>query len=231
MTVGSRFKRHLILLLTVVFATPVFAQMVEVNDAANTTPATGKAKAGKYFQPRKAQREATPARAPAQDAGGAPRYLALHIGTFVSDSAYKWGLGNQEDIGELNAGLTYRLGEWVNSMDFALRVEYTSYSLPGNGPDDSAGKISVLPVITFPDANSRFPLYFGAGLGAGFFVKNIRKESALALDYQLFGGARFLNVIETLGFMAEIGLKNHLHILSDGQFNGVFINVGTVFTF
>lgn len=76
MTLGSRFKRHLILILTVVFAAPVFAQMVEVNDAANTKPATGKEKAGTYFKSRKAQREATPARAPAQEAGGAPRYLA-----------------------------------------------------------------------------------------------------------------------------------------------------------
>jgi hypothetical protein len=47
----------------------------------------------------------------------------------------------------------------------------------------------------------------------------------------LVAGARFLNVIDTMGFMIETGLKNHIHLLSDGQFNGVFVNVGTVFTF
>jgi hypothetical protein len=62
-------------------------------------------------------------------------------------------------------------------------------------------------------------------------IKQIADESILALDYSLVAGARFLNVIDTMGFMIETGLKNHIHLLSDGQFNGVFVNVGTVFTF
>jgi hypothetical protein len=212
---------------------PAFAQMVEVQDepapvqeAPKSTPATGKKKAGSYFQTRKANKPA--AESPRQPAGdGAPRYLALHVGGFFSDQGYNWGHGDQEDIGKFNMGLTYRLGEWVNSMDWALRVEYTTYSLD----EGTARKISFLPIITFPDANSKFPLYFGAGVGAGFFVKQLAKESALAVDYQLFGGARFLNVIDQVGFMVEAGLKNHLQLFSDGQFNGVFINVGAVFTF
>lgn len=131
------------------------------------------------------------------------------------------------DIGKLNAGVTYRVGEWVNSMDMNMRVEYTSYDL-GVG---SARKLSFSGLITFPDANSRFPLYFGAGAGAGFFIKQVNKESALAFDYQLVAGARFMNVIENVGFSFETGLKNHIHMLSDGQFNGVFVNLGTVFAF
>lgn len=238
MTLKARTKALLFLSMAAILSCPALAQMVEVDDNSGTTVSrpktrteTGKKKAGSYFQTRKAAKATGQDRQPADDGGGgsagAPRYLALHIGTFFSDQGYKWGLGKQDDIGELNAGLTYRLGEWVNSMDFAMRVEYTSYSLD-EGP---ARKLSVLPIITFPDANSHFPLYFGAGVGAGFFLKNIRKESALALDYQIFGGARFLNVIQSLGFMAEVGLKNHLHVFSDGQFNGFFVNVGTVFTF
>ena len=153
--------------------------------------------------------------------------MALHIGSFFTSSAYSWGRNNQEDVGKLNAGLTYRLGEWVNSMDWALRVDYTNYQLD----EGSARKLSFGAILTFPDSNSRFPLYFGGGFGAGFFIKQIDDQSAIALDYSLFGGARFLDVIDNLGFMVEVGLKNHLHLLETGQFNGVFINVGTVFAF
>ncbi|HMN69390.1 MAG TPA: hypothetical protein PKC28_12685 [Bdellovibrionales bacterium] len=206
--------------------TPAMAQMVEVPDEPSK-PATGKARAREYFQTR--ENEVAPAKAarrPAQE-GGTPRYLALHIGSFFTSSAYSWGRNNQEDVGKLNAGLTYRLGEWVNSMDWALRVDYTNYQLD----EGSARKLSFGAILTFPDSNSRFPLYFGGGLGAGFFIKQIDDQSAIALDYSLFGGARFLDVIDNLGFMVEVGLKNHLHLLETGQFNGVFINVGTVFAF
>jgi len=144
-----------------------------------------------------------------------------------ADQSYKWGPRNETDVGGLNAGVTYRLGEWVNSMDFAMRVDYTHYSLPS----DSARKLSFSGIVTFPDANSHFPLYFGGGLGAGLFLKQLNNESVLALDYQLLAGARFLNVLNNMGLMFEAGIKNHIFLLSDGQYNGVFINVGTVFAF
>lgn len=204
---------------------PAFAQMVEVQDN-NETPTTGKEKAREYFTDRKAN-SPSPERRPTQESAGGPRYLALHIGSFFTSQAYKWGDGDQDDKAKLNAGVTYRLGEWVNSMDLAFRFDYTNFQFD----EGSARKLSAGVIITFPDASSRFPLYFGGGLGAGFLIKQINDESALALDYSLIAGARFLNVIESIGFMVETGLKNHLHLLSDGQFNGVFINVGTVFNF
>lgn len=217
--------RYLFLIL-LTYSSALFAQAVEVqDDAVNPPEAVGKERAAKYFKERK-QRPAQVRRAPAQQ-GGTPRFLAVHVGSFFTSQSYQWGHGSQDNVGKLNAGVTYRLGEWVNSMDMNLRVEYTNFELD----QGSARKLSFGTTITFPDANSRFPLYFGAGLGAGFFLKQVSDESAIALDYSLFAGARFLDVIESVGFMVETGLKNHLHLLSDGQYNGVFLNIGAVFAF
>lgn len=214
------------LLCLLLASNTALAQMVEVQDN-DEAPATGKGRATEYFQKRPANKPAgESSRGPAEN-GATPRYLAIHVGTFFMSDAYAWGNGNQDNKGKLNAGLTYRLGEWVNSMDFALRVDYTTYDLN----EGQARKLSINALFTFPDANSQFPLYFGVGVGPGFMMKQISDESIVVLDYSLVGGARFLNVIDKLGFMTEIGIKNHLHLLSNGQFNGVFFNVGTVFAF
>ena len=45
----------------------------------------------------------------------APRYMAIHLGTYFNDEAHEWGDFGYENPGKLNAGVSYRLGEWVNS--------------------------------------------------------------------------------------------------------------------
>lgn len=158
----------------------------------------------------------------------ADHYLALHFGWFVSDNSYKWGVPeNQNNVGRWNLGVTYRMGEWVNSMDLLIRFDVSRFVLAEGG----VTKFSFLPLITFPDASSRFPLYFGAGAGLGFFGTQLAGESSLALDYQLLAGARFFNIWDLTGLFIEGGIKNHLHILSDGQYNGTFITTGLLFTF
>jgi hypothetical protein len=217
-------------LLTVLFTLPgslALAQQVEVTDQGQTP--VGRARAEKYFQARQARQshQDVAQRSPAQSSNGNPRYLALHIGTFFDDQSYNWTRGNHSDRARLNLGVTYRMGEWVNSMDFLLRSELTTYKFD----EGDARKLSFIGMITFPDANSKFPLYFGAGLGPGVFIKQLHNKSVLTLDYQLVAGARFFNVIDTIGFSVEIGMKNHFHLLSGGQFNGLAITVGTVFSF
>jgi hypothetical protein len=203
---------------------PAWAQVVEVPDDSST----GQQKAQEYFKDRKEQAPPTKTwRSPAQDGGATPRYLALHVGSFFTSNGYKWGDGDQEDIGKLNAGVTYRVGEWVNSMDLAFRFDYTNFELD----EGNARKLTFGGIITFPDSNSRFPLYFGGGLGLGIFMKQIDGESAMSLDWSLLAGARFLDVIDNVGFFVESGMKNALHLIDDGQFNGVFFSVGTVFAF
>jgi len=226
-----------LLLISLFLAAPAFAQMVEVKDN-NESQTSGREKAREYFKERQGSKSDESPRRAAHEVGATPRYLAIHMGTFFSSQAYKWGDGDGDDAGRFNMGVTYRLGEWVNSMDLALRFDYTSYRLQENIDtatntmvDRDARKLSFGLILTFPDANSRFPLYFGGGLGAGIMMKQLDDESALMLDYSLLAGARFLDVFENVGFMIETGLKNHISLLSSGQFNGVFINVGTVFAF
>ncbi len=217
--------------LLVFFTSQVFAQSVEVDESDATPPAqdepsTGKGKANEYFQNRK-KNVRRPSEQSSANTGATPRFMAVHVGTFFAGQAYRWSDSDENNVGKLNAGVTYRLGEWVNSMDWSIRIEYTSYDLNNGG----AKKLSFSPILTFPDANSRFPLYFGGGAGAGLFIQQVRGKSPVALDWQLFAGVRFLNVIERVGLMLETGLKNHVFVTSWGQFNGVFINLGAVFAF
>ncbi|MGE4133011.1 MAG: hypothetical protein AB7F86_15325 [Bdellovibrionales bacterium] len=213
-----------VILLALMFLTwSGWAQMVEVQDDDAPTEEVGKEKAQDYFKARKT----TKATSSSTEPGATPRFLMVHLGGYFSDQGYKWGDGDQSNLGRLNAGVTYRMGEWVNSMDFSMRIDYSGYSLE----EGDARKLSFGGIITFPDANANFPLYFGIGLGMGFFIKQVNEESALALDYSVLAGARFRDIIGKTGFMVESGLKNHLHLLSDGQFNGVYVNVGCVWAF
>jgi hypothetical protein len=229
------WEEHHMLRITALVAIALFyfaghAQVVEVDESGDT----GKAKAKQYFKNRKPAATKAPAneREPASGEGrgsanGAPRFLAIHVGMFLDDQSYKWGKGDQKDIGQFNLGVTYRLGEWVNSMDFMMRAEYTSFALT----EDSARKLGLIFMVMFPDANSHFPLYFGAGAGPGFFIKQIHGQSIMSLDYEVVAGARFLNVIDNLGFFVEFGLKDHIHLFSEGQYNGLFVSTGTAWTF
>lgn len=183
-------------------------------------PVVGRAAAAKYFQKR----------SPAQNlfTGGDSHYLALHFGKYMNTQSYEWSKVGQEDgVGDKNFGLTYRIGEWQNSMDLNLRVDYAEFALAG----ENASKITFMEIVTFPDAAAKFPLYFGAGLGLGVFTKQIEKKSPVSFDYQLILGARFFEVYENTGFFIEAGFKNHFHLLSSGQLNGTFLASGLVFTF
>lgn len=204
----------------------------------SSQPVVGRRAAAKYMATRGPNQqievvgEGSAPAAPRSSGGGLgssdAHYLAIHLGGFVSDTAYKWGMkGTEKDVGGLNIGVTYRLGEWINSADFAMRVDYLRYT----AAHQNASKLSFLPVILFPDASSKFPLYFGVGLGLGVFVNQLDAESPLSLDYQLLLGARFFDLFNNAGLFIEAGLKNHLHLFSDGQFNGTFVAAGGVFTF
>jgi hypothetical protein len=153
--------------------------------------------------------------------------LSLHVGGFYDDQSYKWGARPEPEVGHLSAGFTYLVGQWVGSSDVSLRVDFSNYRLDGG----KSNKMALVPVVTFPRASAGFPLYFGGGLGPGVFFRQLRGESSLALDYTLFAGLRFLDVFDRVGFFSEVGWKNHFHILSDGQFNGSFISLGTSFAF
>ena len=205
-------------------------------------PEVGKKAASKYFQ-RNSVRGGEPVasesshserrsvrREPANDGGtsSSDHYLQIHFGKFLSAQAWEWGRGGkQEDAGEYTMGLTYKFDQWGDFADVNLRIDFNEYKVVDKKPM----KMSVLPLVLFPDSGSRFPLYFGAGVGFGVFFKQVEDESTLSLDYQLVLGGRFFDVFENGGFFVETGLKNHIQLLNSGQFNGTYLAAGALFTF
>lgn len=205
---------------------------------AQEAPRVGRGAASKYFQQRAPDQseddqgyQSAEIRPVASSSGPVDHYLALHAGKIMGSTAYEWGNQNkQTDVGDFTAGLTYRVGEWRNSMDLNLRIDFIQFEVDGNG-EKKPLKMSIIPLVTFPDASSKFPLYFGFGAGPGVFFRQTDNEATLSLDYQLVAGARFFDVFENAGFFLETGLKNHLQLWNSGQFNGTFLTGGAVFTF
>jgi hypothetical protein len=194
-----------------------------VQNARAEAPVVGRGAAAKYFEKRAPNNEDS-----SRWSTPGARLLSLHVGSYSQSTAYVWnGKGKQTGVGRSSYGVTYRVAEWQNSMDMHIRIDFNEYRLG----DKTATKMSFMPLVLFPDSSANFPLYFGAGIGAGVYFKQVEDESNLALDYQLVTGARFTNLFEGTGFFIEGGLKNHLHLLSDGQFNGTFLAGGLVFTF
>ena len=205
----------------------VFVSLQSFADDAQ--PRVGRDAAAKYFQ-----RSDSSSSSNSGGGGGGglssstAHYLALQVGTYMNSQSYDWGKNGQEnDVGNYFFGVTYRVGEWVNSMDLDIRIDYDSYKVGG----DQTSQLTFMPVIMFPDAPSKFPLYFGAGAGPGVFLKQTGNKSPLSIDYQIMLGARFFDVFENAGFFIEAGLKNFLLLTSSGQLNGTFISTGMVFTF
>lgn len=156
------------------------------------------------------------------------RYMQIYAGGFLTDKTYNWGAEAQRNRGNWFLGFNYRLGEWSSTADFSLRVEYQTFELK-EGP---ARKLSTTFLFTLPDAPSKFPVYFGVAVGPGFFLKQIKNESTLSLDYQLLLGVRLFDMVDSGGFFIETGIKDHVLLLSDGQFSeGFFMSAGAVFTF
>ncbi len=155
-------------------------------------------------------------------------YMSLGFGTFSEATAFEWGKdGREEKIGKWGVELSYRLLEQEYLFDESLRIGYYEYK----PVDQRSTKLSFMYMITFPEATSKFPLYFGGAAGLGVFMEQLKGESAISFDYQLFLGVRLFNVFDSVGFYVEGGMRNHLHLASDGQVNGTFLSLGTVFTF
>lgn len=168
---------------------------------------------------------------PVRDRGGintsGTHFMALQIGPYVDSQIHHWGVKDKDNDGKMTAAVTYRMGEWVNSTDFLIRLGWQGVEIN----DNTTSKLSFMPIISFPDARAKFPIYFGAGLGLGIFLDQVDDESSLSLDYTILLGTRFFNVVDTVGLMLEVGLDNHIFLTSKGQFSGTYVALGTVFEF
>lgn len=197
----------------------ISALMILSSQAQAEQPHVGRRAAAKYFQGETSQEDRVVA------SSGGSHVLMLGVGGFLTSHAYNWQDGNS-NAGRASYGITYLLDTWA-SMDVNLRLDFNEYQLSGVHPI----KLSLLPLITFPMADTKFPVYFGFGAGPGIFFKQANGYSDLSLDYQLVAGVRFFDLYENLGAFAEFGLKNHILLTSGGQFNGTALTVGAVFTF
>lgn len=188
----------------------------EVSGRNKSYPEVGKQAAQKYFTKTQA-----PTLMPSS------RLISLHWGGYINSKAYEWGKSAvTERVGDQSVGVTYKLGEWSQSMDLSMRVDYMQYTFANKNPI----KLSLLPLFTFPESSAHFPLYFGGGIGMGAFLTQMENESNLSLDYQLVFGLRMQDIWGHSGFFIESGIKDHLHLLSDGQFTGQFLGAGAVFS-
>lgn len=221
--------KFIYILMSFLLAQSLWAQTPVVGRGA-ATKKTGKESAQEYF---KSDAEKNEVNHPSESSSG-PRYiqsgehyLAISAGNHIQGDAWGWGQKEkQKNTGAAFADVTYRYDEW-GQTDLDIRIDFSEYSLL----DERPMKMAFMPLIVFPEASSKFPLYFGAGAGLGVFFKQLPDESNVTFDYILFMGARFFNVYGSTGFFIETGLKNHLHLTSDGQFNGTYLAGGAVFTF
>lgn len=183
----------------------------------------GRGAAAKYFS--KESDSGKPYEPPSSSGGDS--FMSLMVGPYISSAAYAWkGSDKRTSVAKTDYSVTYLFDHW-GSIDTNIRIGFTEYKID----DEKLMKLSLLPLWTFPMADTRFPLYFGFGAGLGVFFKQIEDESNISLDYQLVAGFRLPDLIENFGFITEFGLKNHLHILSDGQLNATSITLGGIFSF
>lgn len=153
--------------------------------------------------------------------------LMIHLGKFTNSVAYSWGANSPlTDSGAAVYGVTYLFEQW-HGFDTNLRIDFHEFVIE----NQKVMKMSVAPIWTFPRVDTQFPLYFGLGGGLGVFFQQVTGRSYLSFDYQLLMGVRFLNMIQNFGVFLEVGMKNHLHLLSTGQFNGTAVSIGGVFNF
>lgn len=154
-------------------------------------------------------------------------FLMLLAGPYVNSASYAWkGSDKRTGIARNSYGVTYLFDQWHN-IDTNIRIDFTDFQID----DDRLLKMSLMPLWTFPMVETKFPLYFGIGAGLGVFFKQVEQESNISLDYQLVTGLRFPDLLENAGFVVEFGMKNHVHVLSDGQLNATALSIGVVFSF
>jgi hypothetical protein len=198
----------------------IFLFFTSVGKAQNSSaPTVGRGAAAKYFQAENPE--------PPRKSYSGENFLYLMAGPFASSSSYAWKGGDKRTgTGRQLLSVTYLFDQW-NSIDVNLRLDLIEYKLDEENPS----KLTITPFWTFPLVETRFPIYFGLGTGLGIFLKQIENESNISFDYQIATGIRVPELIGSAGVVFELALKNHLHLLSDGQFIGTSIGAGAIFSF
>lgn len=200
----------------------VFAQTPRVGRDVNGTTEVkevGRGAAAKYLSKESAE---TSSRSSSNS-----NYLYILAGPYINSASYAWkGSDKRTGIAKNSYGVTYLFDQWHN-IDVNIRADFNDFIVD----DERLLKMSLMPLWTLPLVETRFPLYFGLGAGLGIFFKQVDEESNLSFDYQLVMGIRVPDLLENVGPVIEFGMKNHIHLVSDGQLNATVLTVGAIFSF
>lgn len=180
---------------------------------------TGKSAAMKYFTPKAKKQQTTRGPAAAHASGGS-RLLSISMGSLISSKSYQW---EGDDFLGWNIEAAY-LSEGDGWFGQGIQLEMQKFAVG----EQELAKVALLFSLTFPRRLS-FPVYLGVAAGPGFFLKQTEDESDLTFDYKAYVGLR-LNQPRAQYFL-QSGVKNHLHVLSDGQFIGWFVSSGVAYKF
>lgn len=185
--------------------------------------ATGKAAALKYFQHKKKKSSAAAqvsSRAAVREPG-AHQMLTLAVGSLLNGKSYHWI--EDDDFGGWTAEASYvdaASGTFANGFHLELQNFVQG--------DEKLSKISALVSFIFPRRLS-FPVYIAVAAGPGYFVKQRKNESEFSIDYKSYIGFRLDD--DHSQYFLQSGVKNHIHMLSDGQFIGWFVSSGVAYKF
>ena len=132
------------------------------------------------------------------------RRLGLYIGTSVHGEE---GQNTLKPFSSMVLGLSQRLREFPTVGSADLRVELRSMRLSTH----REWLVSVTSVFSLPDVSSGFPVYAGAGGGAGLFPRHlVKKRPVLSLNALLFGGVRMVDWYENAGAFGEVSVQFQL---------------------
>lgn len=176
----------------------------------------GRDAAMKYFTKKNKRQLASQ---PVYDPGNS-RLIAIAVGSLIDSKNYQW---TQDQLSGWNAEIFYHQAT-KGYFGQGYHLELQKFA----GENREFSKVSFLLSFTFPRKLS-FPVYLGVAGGPGYFTKQLKGESAFSFDYKAFLGFR-LNEIHSQYFI-QGGIKNHVHVLSDGQFIGWFVSSGVAYRF
>ena len=183
---------------------------------------TGKQAAMKYFtaKRRPADAPSTVSSRAGSKKGGGDELLALSVGTLVNGEGYQWA---ECDFSGWGVELFYQKPSTGTFLK-GYHLELQNFSVG----EQEFSKVSFLLSFSFPQSLS-FPVYIGVAAGPGMFLQQQEGESEFAFDYKGYFGLRFDEANSQ--YFLQTGVKNHIHMLSDGQFIGWFVSSGVAYKF
>ncbi len=145
--------------------------------------------------------------------------LSVALGGLIQTQSYGW---SEQSVEGWNVEAAYQTQSDYFLTGYAL--DFQKFVNEG----EELSKIAFLFSMSFPRRQT-FPVYIGVSAGPGFFFKQKKDESQFSFDYKAYMGMRLSQSYSL--FFLEGGVKNHLHILTDGQFIGWYMSSGVAYRF